>query len=199
MFSHVPTCCVAGLGHLCRALRWCWDAPLWSCCCFFFFFFFAPPPSRWTKNQKEIVCKHVLAQHFVVNCFFFFLICFLLVLVDFLLVFGEVCASALDADQWYRFNGAGTCEKGRGGLTANSATWSWAERVGGEDKDGWKWNRWGRNGRTFLVYIFFFTMICDLCILCLFLTRCELSLLIFFVWFHGFEGNVGAANRSFLP
>eukprot|EP00434_Breviolum_minutum_P040282 symbB.v1.2.035790.t1/scaffold4894.1/size34397/3 len=33
---------------------------------------------------------------------------------------GGVCASSLDADNWYRFNGAGVCEKGRGGLTANS-------------------------------------------------------------------------------
>ncbi|CAL1146831.1 unnamed protein product [Cladocopium goreaui] len=33
----------------------------------------------------------------------------------------EVCASAIDADNWYRFNGWSTlCEKGRGGLTANS-------------------------------------------------------------------------------
>ncbi|CAJ1330619.1 unnamed protein product, partial [Effrenium voratum] len=34
---------------------------------------------------------------------------------------GGVCASALDANDWYRFNGASTlCEKGRGGLSANS-------------------------------------------------------------------------------
>eukprot|EP00438_Fugacium_kawagutii_P005465 Skav230565 [mRNA] locus=scaffold1941:15062:19275:- [translate_table: standard] len=35
---------------------------------------------------------------------------------------GGVCASALDAQSWYRFNGASTvCDRGRGGLTANSA------------------------------------------------------------------------------